>query len=94
MDQYSLAGTNIGAIHQAFPGGDEHQRQCGRLLHAKCVRLCRDQPCIHGDVLGHGALGAADTAGHAEDLLASGEAFDRLAQLDDRASEVQAEHRR
>lgn len=94
MDQHALAGTDVGAIHQAFPGGDEYQRQGGRLVHAQCVRFCRDQPGIHGDVLGHGALGAADTAGHAEDLLASGETLDRLAQLDDRAGQVQAEHRR
>jgi hypothetical protein len=51
-----------------------------------------DQPGIHGNVLGYGALGAADPAGHAEDFLAYGETLDRSAQFDNRTCEVQAEH--
>ncbi|MNF88073.1 hypothetical protein D3C84_705580 [compost metagenome] len=94
MYQHPLAGTDVGAIHQTFPGGDEHQRQGSCLMHAECVRLCRDQPGIHGDVLGHGALGTANTTGHAENFLAWSEALDRLAQLDDGAGEIQPEYRR
>ncbi|MCY1558672.1 hypothetical protein D9M68_956260 [compost metagenome] len=92
MNQHALAWADIGAIHQAFPCRDKHQRQCGSLAHAECVRFGRDQPGIDSDVFGHGALGTADPAGHTEDFFARCEPFNRLSQFDDRTGQIQAEH--
>ena len=92
MNQYTLTGTDIGAIDQTFPCGNEHQRQCSRLTHVEGVWFGSDEPGIHGNVLGHSTLGTTDPAGHAEDFLAYGETLDRFAQFDNRTGEVKAEY--
>jgi len=92
MNQHTLAGADIGAIHQAFPRGDECQRQCGRLAHVQCARLQREQPRVDRNVFGHGALGAANPARHPEDLVARGKVIDRFSRLDDGAGQIQTKH--
>ena len=92
MNQHTLTGTDIGTIYQTFPCGNEYQRQCSCLTHVESVRLWRDEPDIHGNVFGHSTLSTADPAGHTEDFLALGETLNRLAQFDDRAGEIKAEH--
>lgn len=74
MHQNTLAGMDIGAIHQPLPCRDEYQGQCGSLAHAQLSRLRRDQAGIDGDVLGHAALVATDSSGHTENFHPGSEA--------------------
>lgn len=92
MDQHLLAGSDIGAIHQPLPGGNEHQWQRRRFAHAQCPGLGRDQSGIHDDVLGQGALDATDTPGHAEYFISRGETVYAVSQLGHRTGQVHAQY--
>lgn len=94
MDQYLLAGMDIGSIDQSFPGRDEHQGQGCRFTHAQCAGLWRDQLCIDGDVFGQCTLSATNPTGHAEHFVANSEIDNAFAQLNDNARQVDAQDRR
>jgi hypothetical protein len=75
MHQHLLAGLHAGALDQAFPGGDEDQRQGGGLAHVQAARLVGQQVAIDGGELGQRTGHAADAAGHAIDFVAGEKRF-------------------
>src|SRR5579863_5417261 len=62
MNQDLLPGTNMSAIDEPLPGGDEDQRQGSGFSHAEILRLLRQQPGIRSHEFGKRALQAPDSA--------------------------------
>src|SRR5262249_31471515 len=69
MNQNFPTGGNGGAIDQAFPGGNEYERQRSGLTHGKVGWLERHQICIDGGEFRQRTLVAAYAAGHPIDLV-------------------------
>lgn len=94
QNQDGLACVDVCAIDQAFPGGDERQRQAGRFAHAEVGRFVRQQRRIHRRVFGQRALDTTDATGHAINRVAGLETADTRAHRFNHASHVDAEDAR
>jgi len=88
----SLTCADPRLIHQGFPGGDEDERERGRFAQGQRCRLPRDQPGVDGGVLRECPLLRADSADHAEDLVAGREIVDTFADGLDRAGQIKTQY--
>ena len=94
MDQNRLAGTEMSAVDEPFPGGDEDERQGGGLAHGQICGLFRQQFGVDRGVFGERSLPATDAAGHAEHLVATPERGHVGADRLDDACKIDPEHGR
>src|SRR5580698_5903888 len=91
MNQDLLPGTNLSAIDQPLPGGDEDQRQSCCLSHAEILRLLRQQPLIRSNEFRKRPLQAADAARHSIDFVAGSKACDTCPNALDDTGDINAQ---
>jgi len=94
VDQYFLPRLDLDAVVQSLPGGDQHQRDCGRLLERQAFGFSGGEPVIDQRILCVIAQTLACRTLAVENLIARLESDRRLADGFDDPGAVAAEHRR
>src|SRR5262249_46285999 len=93
LNQHGMAGVNLGAIHQALPGGNDPQRQGGGLARLKIPWFVCKQIRIDRDKFRQRALQPSDASTHAVYLIADLERGAAGPCLFPRSRHVEAERR-